>query len=133
MDDVFVDTHIIIWYFSDPSQLSKPAENAIDKAEASGAIFVHSISIVEVTYLIEKGKIRQEVLDLLRVALDDTTTAFRLIELNREIADAVEKIPRSIVSDMPDRIIAATALYLNLPLITKDSKIQALQAIETIW
>lgn len=133
MDDVVVDTHIIIWYFSDPAQLSKPAENAVDTAEANGTIFVSSIRIVELVYLIEKGKIPQDVLDLLRVAFDDSTTAFRLAGLNREIVDAVEIIPRSLVSDMPDRIIAATALYLSLPLVTKDHKIHALQSIQTIW
>jgi predicted nucleic acid-binding protein len=62
-----------------------------------------------------------------------TTTAFRLIELSREISDEVENISRSTVPDMPDRIISATALHLNLPLITKDHKIQKLQNIQTIW
>ena len=34
------------------------------------------------------------------------------------VADAVEKIPRSVVPDMPDRIIAETAFHLGVPLIT---------------
>jgi predicted nucleic acid-binding protein len=42
---------------------------------------------------------------------------------------------------MPDRIIAATALHLNLPLVTRDSpeatlrdrKIQAAHSVITIW
>ena len=133
MDDVVVDTHIAIWYFADATQLSKPAENAIDKAEAGGIVFVSAITIVELIYLIEKGKIPPDVLDLLRDGLDDSTTAFRLVETSREIADEVENIPRSIVPDMPDRIIAATALHLNLPLVTKDHMVQALQIINTIW
>lgn len=133
MDDIVVDTHIAIWYFADPTQLSQPAENAIDNAEVNGIIFVSSITIVELIYLIEKNKIPQSVLDLLRVALDDSTTAFRLIELSREVADKVRNIPRLSVPDMPDRIIAATTLHLNLPLVTKDHKIQALQNIQTIW
>jgi PIN domain nuclease of toxin-antitoxin system len=33
---------------------------------------------------------------------------------------------------MPDRIIAATALHLSVPLITRDRKIHA-SSIETIW
>ena len=70
---------------------------------------------------------------MLRDALDDSTTAFRLIEVSREIADEVENIPRSTIPDMPDRIIAATALHLNLPLVTKDHKIQAVTSIQTIW
>ena len=37
-----------------------------------------------------------------------------------------------IVYLMPDRIIAATALYLNLPVISRDHRIQ-LSDIDTIW
>ena len=33
---------------------------------------------------------------------------------------------------MPDRIIAATALHLGLPLISRDRKIQ-LSSVNTIW
>jgi PIN domain nuclease of toxin-antitoxin system len=133
MADIVIDTHVAIWYFADASQLSKPAETAIDNAEANGIIFVSSITIIELIYLIEKGRIPQDVLDLLRNALDDVTTAFRMIEISREIADDVENIPRQTVPDMPDRIIAATALHLNLSLVTKDRKIQTLQNINTIW
>lgn len=133
MDDIVIDTHIAIWYFADATQLSKPAETAIDNAEANGIIFVSAITIVELIYLTEKGKIPPDVLDTLRDALDDPTTAFHLTETKREIADEVENIPRRTVPEMPDRIIAATALHLNLPLVTKDHKIQALQNIQTIW
>lgn len=133
MADIIVDTHVVIWYFADPTQFSKPAETAIDNAEVGGTIFVSSITIVELIYLAEKNKIPPDVLDLLRDALDDSTTAFRLIEVSREIADEVENIPRSTVPDMPDQIIAATALHLNLPLVTKDHKIQAVTSIQTIW
>jgi PIN domain nuclease of toxin-antitoxin system len=133
MDDIVIDTHIVIWYFTEPNQLSGSAESAIDKAEANGTIYVSAITIVELIYLTEKAKIPADVLISLRQALDDPTTAFRLIALSGEVSDEVENISRLIVPEMPDRIIAATALHLNLPLITKDSKILALQNIKTIW
>ena len=128
-----IDTHTTIWYFAEPHNLSTTAEKAIDNAEANGVIYVSAITIVEIIYLIDKGKIPVDVLTLLRDALDDSTTAFRLIEIGREIADEVENIPRSVIPDMPDRIISATALQLGLPLVTKDSKINALITIKTIW
>ena len=133
MDDAVIDTHIAIWYFADPTQLSKNAEAAIDNAENNGTIYVASITIVELIYLIEKGRVPRDVLTLLCDALDDPMTAFRLVELSRAISDEVEHISRLIVPNMPDRIISATALYLNLPLVTKDEKIQKLTNIQTIW
>ena len=36
------------------------------------------------------------------------------------------------IRDMPDRIIAATALTLGVPVISRDSKIQ-LSSVSTIW
>jgi predicted nucleic acid-binding protein len=43
-----------------------------------------------------------------------------------------KRIPRNVVADMPDRIIAATALHLGLPLITRDRHLQS-AGIQTIW
>ncbi|HDQ72545.1 MAG TPA: hypothetical protein ENN19_10675 [Chloroflexi bacterium] len=37
-----------------------------------------------------------------------------------DISLKVKEIPRQQVPDLPDRIIAATALYLDVPLITRD-------------
>ena len=36
---------------------------------------------------------------------------------------ALRRIPRDLVPDMPDRIIGATAMHLELPLITRDSNL----------
>jgi predicted nucleic acid-binding protein len=41
-------------------------------------------------------------------------------------------INRDSIPDMPDRIIAATALHLGVPLISRDAKIRA-SNIATVW
>jgi predicted nucleic acid-binding protein len=41
-------------------------------------------------------------------------------------------IPRADVPDMPDRLIAATATSLGVPLISRDGRIRA-SAVHTIW
>jgi predicted nucleic acid-binding protein len=54
------------------------------------------------------------------------------IPLDRNIALTLRQVDRSQIPDLPDRIIAATALYLNVPVISRDRRIQ-LSSIDTIW
>jgi PIN domain nuclease of toxin-antitoxin system len=92
-----------------------------------------SVSLIEITYLVEKGRLPNQALVSLKNALQDTKTAIKPISIGLEIATAIGQINRNTVPDMPDRIIAATALTLNLPLVTRDSKIQQTTNIHTIW
>jgi predicted nucleic acid-binding protein len=48
------------------------------------------------------------------------------------VAAAVERIDRNVVPDLPDRVIAATALVAGAALVSRDAKIRASQ-IQTIW
>lgn len=85
MNDVIIDTNIVIWYFSQPKLSSASAQAALDAATSDGSIFVTPITIVELTYLIDKKKIPADVLVALRNALDDSASAIRVVDLNREI------------------------------------------------
>jgi len=53
--------------------------------------------------------------------------------LDLAAAERLAQIPRAVVADMSDRIIAATALSLGLPLVTADTAIRKLTNITTIW
>jgi PIN domain nuclease of toxin-antitoxin system len=133
MTSLVVDTHRLIWYLTDPHQLSVDAEAALDEAESSGgSTFVSAITLVEVRYLIDKGKMTEEVFEAIQTALQDKNTSIRLASLNLSIANTIQQVAREQIPDMPDRIIAATALRLNLPLVTCDEKILA-SDITTIW
>ena len=83
-------------------------------------------------YLVEKGRLLPEVLAILLKTIKDTASVVTVVPMDYDIAISVEQIPRSVVPDMPDRIITATALHLKLPLVTRDHKIQAAQ-VTTIW
>ena len=54
------------------------------------------------------------------------------IPFDRNIALTLRQVDRSQIPDLPDRIIAATALYLNVPVISRARRIQ-LSSIDTIW
>ena len=60
------------------------------------------------------------------------TTGLVVIGLTAEVVDTLATIPRNIVPDMPDRIVAATALHLGLPLLTQDRAIQQAN-LDIIW
>ena len=134
MNDCVTDTHGLIWYILNSPELSIIAKNTfLTTAKNGGNVFVPTISLVEITYLIEKNRFPPALLSRIISRLNNPNAELKPIELTVEIADTMSQIPRQIVPDMPDRIIAATALNLKLPLVTKDHKIQALQNIQTIW
>jgi PIN domain nuclease of toxin-antitoxin system len=76
MAAVAVDTHAIIWYLSNDQRLSVKAAEALDLATGAGdVIYVPSICLVELTYLVEKGRLPSVARDRLIKALDDPATA----------------------------------------------------------
>lgn len=134
MSAVVCDTHTLIWYSSGSSQLSLSSLKALEETEKSGQpIYIPSIVIIEMCYLVEKKTITQSDYEKILSEIRDPSTALTVSELSFEIAEAVTRIPRETVPDMPDRIIAATALSLGIPLVTRDKKIRALSNIVTIW
>lgn len=48
------------------------------------------------------------------------------------VAKAMRSVSRSEVADLPDRIIAATARFLEVPVISRDGKIRH-SSVKTIW
>jgi PIN domain nuclease of toxin-antitoxin system len=97
-------------------------------------IYISAISIVEITFLVEKNKLPQVALDqLVENLVYPDVGGLLIVPMDVLVAKILAKIPRETVPEMCDRIIAATALYLELPLVTKDHKIRNLDVIQTIW
>ncbi len=133
MPDAVTDTHALIWYLEDSSRLGSCARAAFDACDRGEiAIYVPTICLVEILYLQEKGRIPAHLNAELSAALEAGSTGLILVSLTPEVVDAVTRVPRSDVPDMPDRIIAATALHLDLPLISRDRAVQ-LSAFKTVW
>lgn len=128
-----LDTHAAIWYLLDSTKLSKPAYSLIDGAARSGTpAYISAVSLVEVVYLVERGRIAANSFSSFVTELDSQNPAFRVVPLDAHVAAAVKRIPRSVVPDMPDRIIAATALHLGVPLVTRDRRLQS-AGIQAVW
>ena len=133
MIHAIADTHALLWHLFDSVRLSKTAAAEFDFACHNGMMIgLSAISLVEIVYLIEKQRIPKDALPLLAGKLKQPETLFELIPVTHDIAENVANVPYHQVPDMPDRIIAATALYHQVPLISRDRKIK-LSDIETIW
>jgi len=132
---VVADTHAMIWYVDAPQELSPAATAAMDAAANTGGeyIFISAITLVELRYLVEKNRIKATVLTRIEQELDEPDPMIVATSVDRTISDALASIPRSIVRDMPDRMIAATALALGLPLVTRDTEIRKLRNVTTVW
>ena len=133
MPSLVVDTHVSIWVLARSPRLSSAAHLAIRKAiEAAYPVYVSSVTIVEIIYLVEKRRLLPQQLTDLLTTLHRPDSGFRVQPFDLAIAETIAKIPRETVPDMPDRMIAATALYLDLPLVTADRRIQ-MTDLQTIW
>jgi PIN domain nuclease of toxin-antitoxin system len=118
---------------ANPKRMSAAALKAIHKTISSGKrLYVSAISLVEAIYLVERGRIPLSALLELENELKQLESSMRVEAVDAAVAEAVYKIPRQSVPDLPDRIIAATALCRNLPLLTRDARIQS-TGITTIW
>ena len=128
-----LDTHTALWYLGNSKELSAVARTTIEDAVRDARdVHVSAISVIETIYLVERQRLPLTALQRLRQALDDPNAGLLIAPIDASIAAAVEKIPRSIVPDMPDRIIAATALHLGVPLVTRDRRLQSC-GIKTVW
>jgi PIN domain nuclease of toxin-antitoxin system len=133
MSAVVADTHVVVWALLKQEKLSPDALAALQGAIASGdRIWLSAISVVEIAYLVEKRRLPESAFERLMAELSRPDSGLAIAPLDLPIAQAVRRIPREQVPEMPDRIIAATALYLGLPLVTRDLAIQS-TGLHVVW
>lgn len=128
------DTQSILWHLAEDRHLSRRARRVLNSAEKGQAqILVPSIVLVEAIFLMQRQRIPESRVSQLFELSEDTDANFYVVPLNMAVAQAVSDFGPAAVPDMPDRIIAATARALNLPLITVDPIIAESELVEVIW
>jgi len=127
---IVLDTHALIWWTQQPELLSSKAAVAIADAEI---IHVPTIAFWETALLVRKGRLAlkrsqpvsdwaAEILSIPRIAA---------APLDAFIAMAADGLDMH--QDPADRFIAATALELECPLVTKDDLLRGLSWLKTVW
>ncbi len=127
------DTHTALWYLHKNPRLSVTARSFMDDAAERGHhIALSPISLAEIVYLVEKKRLSVSAYEDLRAALSDPEYVIEEAPFTAEVVEAMRQVPRAQVPDMPDRIVAATAAYLRVPVISRDGRIKS-SNVQTVW
>lgn len=92
-------------------------------------IWIPAMVLAEVGYLSEKGRISARISDVEKLVF--TNQKFHFQELSADIVSLAFQIPD--IPELHDRLIAATAQFLKMPLLTNDPAIQKSAGVQTIW
>jgi len=127
------DTHSLVWHITDDPKLSIEAKEIFQKVDNfQDYIFIPCIVFFELLYLIEKKRIVADFDSFL--AIVSSAKNYRIEPLCLPIIEKSKIIPKEKVSDPWDRLIAATSMHLNFPLITRDETLREIGiGLEVIW
>ncbi len=134
MSRFVTDTHALYWHLARDSRLSDAAREVFRRTDAGQhQILVVGITLIEMVYLLEKGRLQTDLVERVFSLLATARGSYKVAQLNQDTARAMLHVPRSMVPDMPDRIIVATAYQLGLPLISADEKVHRSGVVPIIW
>ena len=127
--DYVTDTHSLVWYFTEDSKLSKKALEVFEGTIKEGIIIVPAVVLAEIMFIAKKGEITLTFEETLNKIGEYGNFDIAPLDVNLlKVADKIE-----VDMEMHDRLIVATALYFDAPLITKDRLIKDSGICSTIW
>ncbi|MFN8455810.1 MAG: PIN domain-containing protein, partial [Anaerolineae bacterium] len=119
MNEFVADTHAVIWYLSGNKRLSHKARTIFQQAKAGyGHVVIPSIVLVETLFLIQRARVGEDLVSALLTLTENGNDGIYIYPLNKAVAQTLSSFGPAVIPELADRIIAATAVYLNLPLLT---------------
>ena len=122
MSTYVIDTQALVKLLNGKKVINATIDNILQGADSGkNIIVIPSVVLFEIGYLHEKGRISvslAEVKDVLAHSLNYMEEALSLAMI--EAAFGIPDIP-----ELHDRLIAGTARYLNVPVLTNDPLIRA--------
>ncbi len=128
---ILLDTCAIIWAALEPNKLTPKAKKEIKRSE--NELVICDISIWEISMLINRK----------RLIVDESASGFinlliqsqnyQVQQITPEIAELSVHFGAEINNDPADRLIAATSILRNMPIITADQNLRNATILETIW
>lgn len=124
------DTHALVWWFVDSPRLSQKVREVFEQCEnGEHTIFVPSIVIAEALSIFDNKRVSFDFKKLFNMI--EESENFVMIPLDYPIL--LKMVDLKDIPELHDKIIVSTALYLDLPVITKDRTLIKLSPVNTIW
>lgn len=124
-----LDTVTIVRHFSGRGRIGRTAAHILDTIEERDDLLVISvISLMEIMYLAERNRITIDLSETLERI--ESSSKYMIVNLSPEILRVAETID---FYELHDRLILATARWLDIPVISSDEAFEAVPGIDVIW
>ena len=129
---ILLDTHVVVWLAQEHQRISPRAHAAIEQERLKeGGVAVSDITLFEIALLASRGRLNFK--PDVETTLSEVERQFVVLPMTANIALQAFELPANYPNDPVDRIIGATALIEDIPLLTADREIRKSRAVPTIW
>jgi len=127
------DSHALIWYAIGPGRrLGRAARALFARAERGEAtIYVPTLVLVEIAEAIRRGAVRYHGGFSRWTQALLSSGRFVATDLTADVVLRAEGLYT--IHERGDRLIAATAVHLECPLITRDPDLARVPSVTTVW
>lgn len=129
---ILLDTHVVVWLASGDARMSRTAQAAINEArQAVRGLALSDFTLFELSMLFRKKRFTLAVTP--EAFLSEVEHRFVVLPITANIALQAFELPERYPNDPADRIIGATALVEDIPLLTADNEIRRSRVVPVIW
>ena len=115
-----LDTHAWVAWMIGSSEVPASTRDALDGLRADARPYLSAISLWEVAMLVDLGRLSLQMPSGEWLSKAAHPRTVRLVPITPEIAAGTASLPATFHRDPADRIIVATCLELDAPLLTRD-------------